>query len=63
MSQTLLKQTEKIVARMKKRAREKDESVPHIYMDTLNDIVCCWTLNYYKHYCNVINYILYLFIV
>ena len=39
MSQTLLKQTEKIVARMKKRAREKDESVPHIYMDTLNDIV------------------------
>ena len=28
-----------IVARMKKKAREEVETVPHIYMDTLNDIV------------------------
>ena len=41
MSQTAKNKAVKIVARLKKRAREKVESVSHIYMDN----VYCWTLN------------------
>ena len=52
---------EKIVTRMKKRAREKVESVPCIFVNTLKDILYYWTLNYYKYYCNVNNYIFLLY--
>ena len=37
-----------MVARIKKKDREEVENVPHIYMGTQKDTVCCWILNYYK---------------